>query len=80
MDCFHTLSDEEEHVEPSGIREFLESSDTHGAAICQSSDDWSKDHTALEEACQKLGAACSYDIRKMIDGVNQKVQRLGGNK
>lgn len=88
MDCFHTLSDDENHIEPVAIKAFLESEGAitdekgnvlvqgHGAAICQSSEDWGAEHTALELACQKLGASCTMDIRKMIDSVTKKVDRL----
>lgn len=92
LDCFHTLSDEEDHVEPLEIKNFLEAmpeikdskgkviQEAHGAAICQPMEDWGKEHQALELACQKLGASCSYDIRKLVDGVNSKVSKLGVEK
>lgn len=87
MDCFSTLSDEEETIRPEEIRYFLEAvpvqtdyqgnvTPAHGAAICQSSEDWSKEHTALELACQKLGASCTYDIKKIITDVDTKMQKL----
>lgn len=89
MDCFHTLSDDEDHIEPTEIKNFLEAAPDlkdskgvvlqagHGAAICQPMEDWGKEHEALEAACQKLGAACSYDIQKMVNSVTAKVNRLG---
>jgi hypothetical protein len=92
MDCFHTLSDEESHIEPLKIKDLLESmpeikddkgkiiQEAHGAAICQPMEDWGKEHAALELACEKLGASCSYEIQKMIDDVNKKVGKLGGGK
>jgi hypothetical protein len=88
MDCFHTLSDDEETIPAAGIKDFLEAMPeirdangnviqaAHGAAICQPVEDWAKEHTAMEQACEKLGASCSYDIRKMIDDVNRKVSAL----
>lgn len=92
MDCFHTLSDEEESISPEEIKNFLEAmpeirdlngnviQEAHGAAICQPSADWEKEHAALESACEKLGASCSYDIRKAIENVNSKVRALQDRK
>lgn len=89
MDCFHTLSDEEEAIPAVKIRDFLEAQveikdakgkvvqEAHGAAICQPMEDWGKEHTALELACQKLGASCTYEIRKIIEDVTKKVGNLG---
>lgn len=85
MDCFHTLSDEEETIPPGKIKDFLEArpeikdskgkviQEAHGAAICQPMEDWGAEHTALEQACQKLGAACTYEIKQLIDNVTKKV-------
>jgi hypothetical protein len=92
MDCFHTLSDEEDHIEPLAIKTFLEAQDAltdaqgkvvqsaHAAAICQPMEDWGLEHQALEQACTKLGAACSYDIQKMVNSVTAKVGHLGVTK
>lgn len=88
MDCFHTLSDDEEAIPATSIKGFLESQSeikdskgnliqaSHGAAICQPMEDWGREHAALEAACQKLGAACTYEIQKMIDNVTRKVGAL----
>lgn len=88
MDCFYTLSEDEERIPAAEIKYFLESMPDlkdasgkvikkgHGAAICQSSEDWGREHAALDLACQKLGASCTYEIRKMIDDVNRKVENL----
>lgn len=88
MDCIHTLSDDESYIPALEIREFLEPQESilgedgsvlvqgHGAAICQSSEDYAKEHAALEAACQKLGPGCSYDIKKIINSVNAKVESL----
>lgn len=35
-------------------------------AICQSSADWGKQKTALEQACRAMGARCSYEIKQIL--------------
>lgn len=89
MDCFSTLSDDQETLLPLDIKEFLEAraevkdfqgnviQTAHGAAICQPMEDWGKEHEALELACQKLGASCTYDMKKLIASVTGKVNQLG---
>jgi hypothetical protein len=37
-----------------------------GGAICQSSEDYNKQKTALERACRLLGSRCSYELRQLI--------------
>lgn len=85
MDCFHTLSNDEEVIPASGIKDFLEArpeikdangkliQEAHGAAICQPMEDWGAEHMALEQACQKLGASCTYEIKQLIDNVSAKI-------
>lgn len=35
-------------------------------AICQSTDDWNAQKTALEMACRVLGKHCTYELRQTI--------------
>jgi hypothetical protein len=44
----------------------------HGAAVCQSSEDWNKQKTALEQACRELGKRCSYEIRRALAAIEVK--------
>ncbi len=48
----------------------------HGAAIIQSSEDWGKNKTALEEACRELGARCSYEVKQAIVNLNRATEKL----
>lgn len=35
-------------------------------ALCQSSEDWNKMKTALEQACRELGRRCSYEVEQQL--------------
>lgn len=74
----YTLSDDEDSVPPEQIREFLEPqlSPPRGAAICQPAESWAREHMQLELACEKLGAACAYDVKKTITSIVTKVNKL----
>ncbi len=88
MDCVDTLDNTETTIAPKDIRGFLEAIEEvddpsgnvlqapRGPAICESMADWGLEHAALEAACQKLGAACTYDIRQQINNVTAKVNAL----
>lgn len=41
-----------------------------GGAICQSTDDFTREKTALEKACRELGSACSMEMRAAIQSLN----------
>lgn len=47
-----------------------------GAAMCQSSEDYQKQKTALETACRLLGPRCSYEIKKQIKTMQANIDRL----
>jgi hypothetical protein len=40
-----------------------------GGAICRSTDDENKIKTALEQACRKLGPACTYEVHLTIQAL-----------
>ncbi len=44
-------------------------------ALCQSSDDWNKMKTALEQACRELGAACSNDTKASIANLSKNTPK-----
>lgn len=46
-------------------------------ALCQSTDDWNANKTALEQACRILGRRCTYEIKKTIETM-QAIGRLNG--
>lgn len=47
-----------------------------GAALCQSADDWNAHATALQQACEKLKSACTYEMRKQIESVTTNLASL----
>ena len=69
--CVHTLSDETREMQFEEFIKFLEPSNNppKGAALCQSSDDWNKQKTALEEACKILKDKCTYQIQQAIANI-----------
>lgn len=45
-------------------------------AICQSTEDWNKLKTALEQACRGLGKRCTYEIKSAIKTINRTMLAL----
>lgn len=74
--CAYTLSGKTEELSLGEFLEFLEPTDDRGPAICQSSDDFNKMKTALEQACKKLGPRCSYELRSDIKRMGETVKTL----
>lgn len=52
----------------------------HGAALCQSSEDWNKQKTALEQACKLLGSKCTYEIKRGAGLDKQEKNQPGPEK
>lgn len=91
-DCVWTLSDEvqfmtldefiqfleprEEHVDPNDPSKIIPA---YEGAICQTGQDWGKQKTALEQACEKLGTSCSYEMKKKLHQVSSRVDNLTRN-
>lgn len=88
MDCAYTLSDKTEQMNFHDSLIFLEPQverpdpndpsktlPARGGAICQSSEDWGKNKTSLEQACKKL-SGCNYeqlhDALERINSVSRK--------
>jgi len=46
-------------------------------AIMQSTDDWGKNKTALEQLCRQAGSSCSYEA---VQSATQKIAKLGKAK
>lgn len=46
-----------------------------GGAVMQSSEDYGKQKTALEEACRELGSRCSYEVQQAIAQMNTSLVR-----
>lgn len=54
---------------------FLEPSDSRGAAICMSAEDFTKLKTALEQACEKL-RGCSKEVETEIYRMSGRIEAL----
>lgn len=87
MDCIWTLSEEESELSFAQMVEFLEPVPEHttpegvhiperGAALCQSDADWTKLKTVLDQACLKLGKACSHEAQETIAQVSMQMDSL----
>lgn len=87
MDCAHTRSDETRSMNLDATIEFLEPQperkDAKGrtiperaGAMCLSAEDYTKQKTDLEIICRKLGNACSYEVKKMIEDAGVRLDAL----
>lgn len=76
MDCARTLSPDVDTMTLEQTIEFLEPTETRGAALCMSAEDFGKLKTALEVACEKLGRACSKEVRENLRSVASRVDGL----
>lgn len=76
--CVHTQTEDEELLTPSQFYAFLEPDTTtgKGAAICMSTDDFAKLQIALEQACRKLGASCTKEVKEQMQSLDKRVGRL----
>lgn len=77
-DCSHTLSDSTRQLNLDEWIAFLEPDVTtgRGAALCMSSDDFTKLKTALDKACVKLGRWCSKEIKEQAQKTTARVEAL----
>lgn len=78
MDCAYTNSEKTEEMNLDQAVAFLEPQldPARGAAMCMSSEDFSKLKTAIEQLCKKVGAACSKEAKENIERVSQNVDGL----
>lgn len=77
-DCAETQTKKTRSMNMDMFIEWLEPDEKtqRGAALCQSSDDWNKQKTALETACRKLGVGCTYEMKKVIASVTGNIENL----
>lgn len=78
MDCAYTLDDKTEEMNLDQSVAFLEPQiePPRGAAMCMSSEDFSKLKSALEQACKKLGTSCTKEAKANIAQVSDRVDGL----
>lgn len=69
--CAETLTDKTSEMTLDEWISFLEPTKDHAGAMCQSSDDWNKQKTALEESCRSLGNNCSYETKLALERMKQ---------
>jgi len=76
--CVHTQTDEMENLTPKEFYAFLEPDEAtlKGAAICMSTVDFANLQIAIEQACRKLGASCSREVKEEVQKVSARVTRL----
>lgn len=73
-DCAYTLSDKTEEMTAQEFVKFLEGDENNGPALCQSSNDYIKIKSALEQACYKLGDQCTYDMKSALNDVSRRLE------
>lgn len=70
-DWVSTCSDESGEISMHDLIEMLED-----GAIIMSSPDFKSGKTETEQSCYKLGAMCSYEVRKSIQDFNRRTDKL----
>lgn len=78
MDCAYTQTDQTESMTMDEALDFLEPqvSPERGPALCQSSEDWVRMKTALEQACTALGRKCTTEVKQSIAAAAYRVDAL----
>jgi hypothetical protein len=64
MDCAETMTSKKRYMTLDETLKFL-----GDGALCQSSSDWVKNKTTLEQACMLLGPRCSREFRALLNGI-----------
>ena len=78
MDCAETLTPKTRSLNLDETIKFLEPhadpdpKKKRAGAMCQSSADWNKMKTALEQACKILGSKCAYEVQQIINTIEAK--------
>ena len=83
-DCVHTIQSGRRSMSLEQLIVFLEAQPEYvdadgvwhparGAALIMSADDWNKMKTTLEQACEKLGNQCTYEMRATYETIKNNV-------
>lgn len=77
-DCAETLTDKTRSMNLDEFVAFLEPQiePARGAALCMSSESFSRLKSALEKACAKLGRACTKEVVAQVQQVSTRVDGL----
>lgn len=85
-DCAHTLKPDTRQMSFEEFVKFLEPQEeiknekgeiiqaARGPALCQSSNDWNKMKTTLEQACELLKDRCTYELKQTIERLDTLLQ------
>lgn len=76
-DCFHTISDEYEHLNLDEYIAFIQATGDKPAAISQSYEDFGKIKTTLEVMCAILGDRCTYEQKQMLQRLDKNFKQMG---
>lgn len=65
------------HAEPSemGMEAFINWLEDE-QALCVSSKDYVRQKSAAEQACTKLGPSCSYEVRKSLEEMSGRIDKI----
>ena len=86
-DCVQTIQNTRRSMDLAELIVFLEAQPEYvdtdgvyhsarGAAFIMSADDFNKMKTALEQACEKLGNQCTYEMRMTYQNVKNNIDSL----
>lgn len=76
MDCATTVSGKTETLNLDQSIAFLEPSTERGGAMCMSTEDFTKLKMLIEQACDRLGRACTREVKKNIETVSHRIDGL----
>ena len=79
MLCSTTISRVESEMTMDEVIEFLQASETHGPALCQSSKDWTAYKSTLQSACLLLGTRCKKKVAGEIKSISDVIEKLIGD-
>lgn len=74
--CAMTLSDKTREMDVLEFIQWLEPQKDRGPAICQSSEDYEKIKTALEQACAILENRCTKEMIAALKNVDRRLALL----
>lgn len=76
MMCSTTVSKKERELSFDQAIDFLHATESHGPALCQSSEDWTKLKNTIEAACVLLGKRCKKKLKKNIKELSETLERV----
>lgn len=71
MNCEATGHDESTQMNAAKMIRWLE-----GGAVCMSAEDRKKEQIARDQACVKLGAACTYEMKQEFKKADERTEKI----